>query len=302
MFVSVIVPTLNREKFLIDTLNDLLTQNYDNYEIIVVDQSNELNQKVKEFVINNRDRINYYYNVGFKGLPSARNFGLQHSKGDILIFIDDDVKIENDFITNHIKTYYEYDIGAVAGGIDEAHRGIDKREPVGFFNYWTATPKRGFASQNPQFVSHVPGGNFSVKREAIESIKGFDEHLNFGAALYEETDFSLRLKKKGFKIFFNPQARLLHLAASTGGCRVYDVEKYMRGLAHNRTIIIKRHLSWFHLPTAYSRLLLLGMSYSKTAKSLKPFKATLEGINLGKKSYQNGVKITNYKKGNYCII
>jgi glycosyltransferase involved in cell wall biosynthesis len=294
--VSVVIPTLNREEYLSNTVMYMLNQNYEKYEIIIVDQSDQQNQEMLKLAKNFSHKIRYYSDVGFKGLPQARNFGWQNAKYEIVLYIDDDIRAEKDFIKNHAKCYIDEDVVLVGGGIDEQHRGVDDREPSGVFNFWTCTPHRGFASHKDQEIAHIPGGNFSIKKEVIEKVNGVDEYLSLGSAEFEETDLSLRVKKLNKKIIFKADSRLLHLAAATGGCRVLnDIPKYMRGLAHNRALVITRHLKFYHKPTAYLRLLLLGLSYSRSAKSFKPLVATINGLLSGRVSGKRSVKCGNYK-------
>lgn len=296
MGVSVVIPTLNRDEFLYDSINDMLKQEYDKYEILVVDQSDNINEKLEELIKAHPDKIRHFRNLGFKGLPQARNFGWQNAKYEIVLYIDDDIKSNEFLIKKHANCYEDSDVGLVGGGIDEQHRGLDAREPSGSFNPWTCTPHRGFASKNDQIVSHVPGGNFSVRKEIMEKVNGVDEILNVGAALYEETDLSLRIKKLGYKILFKADARLLHLAADTGGCRVInDIPEYIRGLAHNRSLVITRHLKWYYKITAFLRLILLGISYSRTDKSLYPLLATFKGIKAGREASLKPVVCSYYR-------
>ncbi|GIT98131.1 glycosyltransferase family 2 protein [Sulfurovum sp. TSL1] len=294
--VSVVIPTLNRDEFLYDSINDMLHQDFEKYEILVVDQSDNINEKVEELVKNTPGKIRYFRNLGFKGLPQARNFGWQNAKYEIILYIDDDIRSNEFLIKNHASCYEDPEVGLVGGGIDEQHRGLDAREPSGSFHPWTCTPHRGFASKHDQIVSHVPGGNFSVRKEVMEKVNGVDEVLNVGAALYEETDLSLRIKKLSYKILFKADARLLHLAADTGGCRVLsDIPGYMRGLAHNRSLVITRHLKWYHRMTAFMRLVLLGVSYSRADRSLNPLLATIQGIKAGRKSGLEPAVCGNYR-------
>ena len=189
----------------------------------------------------------------------------------------------------------------MAGGIDEVsgNRGKGK---TGKFRLWTATPNRNFSSSVPGWVDHAPGGNFSCKRSALAQVGGVDEALNVGAGLYEESDLVLRLRTLGHRVWFEPRARLLHRAASTGGCRVeQDWPRYMYGLAHNRAIIIRRHLRPWHFPTALARLLILGLSYGRVARSLKPFTATLRGVRAGWQAAVKGPQ-SSALKAEECTI
>ena len=75
---------------------------------------------------------------------------------------------------------------------------------------------------------------------------GVDEGLSRGASLYEETDLCLRIQQAGYRVSFNGQARLTHLVAPGGGCRVDRVVEYVGAFAHNRGVMIRRHGRWYH--------------------------------------------------------
>ena len=291
--VSVIIPTLNRDKYLLLSVQDMLAQDYDDFDIIVVDQSPAPTPEMQVLIEANPNKLKYY-NVDFKGLPQARNFGWQHSEAEIVIYIDDDIRSEEQLIKEHVKCYQDPEIGMVAGGIDEAHRGLDDGPNVGVFSRWSCTPYRGFASHKDQWVDHVPGGNFSARRALLEQAGGVDEHLTLGAALYEESELSLRVKRvTGTKFWFQASARLLHLAADDGGCRVInDVPKYIWGLSHNRAIVMQRYLSPLQRLVAMFFLFKLVAAYAWSDKSPKVFISFIQGYMLGRKNAKDQPKCT----------
>lgn len=291
--VSVIIPTLNRDKYLLLSVQDMLAQDYDDFDIIVVDQSPAPTSEMQVLIEANPNKLKYY-NVDFKGLPQARNFGWQHSEAEIVIYIDDDIRSEDQLIKEHVKCYQDPEIGMVAGGIDEAHRGLDDGPNVGVFSRWSCTPYRGFASHKDQWVDHVPGGNFSARRALLEQAGGVDEHLTLGAALYEESELSLRVKRvTGAKFWFQASARLLHLAADDGGCRVInDVPKYIWGLSHNRAIVMQRYLSPLQRLVAMFFLFKLVAAYAWSDKSPKVFISFIKGYMLGRKNAKDQPKCT----------
>lgn len=293
-WVSLIIPTVNRDDFLVNSLADALSQKYHNYEIIVVDQSNtEISLKIKEMIRDNAHRL-FYYKVKFRGLPEARNFGAQKAKGDILIYIDDDTRFGLDFIAEHVRTYKLSDrIGLVAGGIDDVVPDICDR--VGCFNKWFCLATRGFGSKNSQYVDHVPGGNFSIQKNVLLEAGCFAENLNVGAALYEELEFCLRSSKLGCKIYFNANARVKHLQAPSGGCRIQnDVSYYVFSLAHNRSFLIIRYLSKLYWITSYFRLSLLFLSYARLAKQMMVIVSGVRGVVYGVKSAKSVIKVSDF--------
>jgi len=259
--ISVVVPTLNRGPFLIDTLHDLLAQQHRPLEILIVDQSSEENMALLALVLKHRDLLSYQ-RVSFRGLPLARNYGWQNAKYDAIIFVDDDIRCGPGLVSEHLRMLRKPNCGMVAGGVEEHNCAKTQSKKPGHFNFWTANPIRNFAAQEECLTDHVAGCNFSVWRSVLEAAGGFDEALACGAALYEETEFCLRVRRLGFDIHFNGNARLDHLVAGSGGCRVLQIPRYVRSLGHNRAMVIKRHLRWFQAPTAWARLVLLLMSYA----------------------------------------
>jgi len=279
--VSVVIPTLNRAEELADTVRDILNQNYRDFELIIVDQSAEINHQVLSLLAAGNIPCRYFH-AQFRGLPLARNFGWRQAKNDIVLYIDDDIRCGQDFVGAHYQAHQTTQADLIAGGIDEAKGNGHHQGAPGSFNPWLATSIRNFHHKTPGWCLHGPGGNFSIRRRVLAEIGGFDEALTIGAALYEETELALRLKQAAKKAWFAPEARLLHLAAPMGGCRVKnDWARYMYGLAHNRTLLIFRHLRCWYWPTALLRLLMLGVSYSRLDASIRPLLATLRAVPVG---------------------
>ena len=281
--ISVVIPTMNRALVLIDTLRDMQNQSFQNYEIIVVDQSDVPNAEAAALLADSGVSARYCHVTHFRGLPEARNFGWRMARHDIIVYTDDDVRCGPEFLQAHFDAHVQSGAAMVAGGITEAKG--DRTQPggPGSFNWWTATPRRNFHLSSPGWCLHAPGGNFSIRRQALAEIGGLDENLTVGAALYEETELGLRLHDKGHKCWFAPEAHLTHLAAPMGGCRVGpDVPRYVFGMGHNRAILIFRHLKLWHKPIALARMALFGLSYSRTDKTLAPLGAALRGMAAGR--------------------
>jgi GT2 family glycosyltransferase len=291
--VTIIVPTLNRGRYLLDTLQDLLAQEHRPLEVLVVDQSTAQSSELRELVNRHPDLMSYY-KVKFHGLPLARNYGWQNAKYEAIVFVDDDIRCGPSLVTEHLRGLIQPNTGVVAGGIDETTP-QDRSTRPGQFNSWTATPVRSFGASRECLARHAAGCNFSVWRSVLQTAGGFDETFAMGAALYEETEFCLRVQECGFDIYFNGRARLQHLAAANGGCRVFDIPNYVRSLAHNRAILIRRHLRWSEAPTAWFRLLLLLVSYTAHYHNLNIFRLGIAGLCDGAQAAKQPPVCTQYK-------
>lgn len=106
--VSVIIPTLNRYKYLYDALLDLERQTYTNFEVIVIDQSEPFDNSFYEGW--KLDLLVEYQEE--KALWLARNRGVKISKGEIICLTEDDVRLPDNWLENHLKCldYFKADI------------------------------------------------------------------------------------------------------------------------------------------------------------------------------------------------
>lgn len=259
--VTVVIPTLNRGDYLEDCLQDLLAQDHRPLEILVVDQSESVPDAVQAIVDEHVEIISYH-RVTFRGLPLARNYGWQNARYDAIVYVDDDIRCPTNLVTEHLRALQLENVGAVAGRIAERGRTVDPTMRAGTFNYWTATPDRVFSQDGEYDVDSVAGCNFSTWRHVAQEVGGIEEALNVGAALYEETEYSLRVKQAGYRIYYNDKAYLDHLVSPTGGCRVDQVKPYVWALAHNRMIVIRRNLKWYQQPVAFAEVMRLGLAYA----------------------------------------
>jgi len=105
MKVSIIVPTYNEENDIELTLNYLLNIDYDNYEIIFVDDSFDLTPKIisKYSAINNK--IKLIIPEIKDGRCGARNIGILNASGEILVILNADVLLHKNFIKDILKHY-----------------------------------------------------------------------------------------------------------------------------------------------------------------------------------------------------
>src|SRR5690348_12211162 len=96
--ISVVIPTYGRDQVLVDTIGDVLKQKFDSFELLIVDQSVKHDKTTTTFLNQLQDDRVRYFLVSPPSLPAARNFAIAHAKSDIVLFIDDDVILKENFI------------------------------------------------------------------------------------------------------------------------------------------------------------------------------------------------------------
>jgi len=194
--VSVVIPTLNRYEYLKDVLQDLENQDYKNFEVIVVDQSEPFQ---KEFYDDFKLEINLIHQEE-KALWLARNTAIKQSKGDLLLLFDDDSRVEKDWITNHIKCL-DFFKAEISAGVSISTVGAEVPENYSFF----------------RVSDQLDTGNVLLKKEVFKSIGLFDRQ--FERQRMGDGEYGLRAYLEGFLNISNPYAERLHLKVGTGGLR-----------------------------------------------------------------------------------
>lgn len=194
--VTVVIPTLNRYLYLKDVLLDLEKQDYKNFEIIIVDQSKPFQ---KEFYDDYNLNIHLIYQEE-KALWLARNSAIKKAKGDLLLLFDDDSRIENDWITNHIKCL-DFFKAEISSGVSISMIGAKVPKNYAFF----------------RVSDQIDTGNVLIKKEVFRTIGLFDRQ--FEKERMGDGEFGLRSYLHGFLNISNPYAKRLHLKAGTGGLR-----------------------------------------------------------------------------------
>ena len=265
--ISVVIINNNGKIFLDGCLSALLKTEYDNFEVIFID--NKSNDGSAEYVRNNfkDERIKIFETDKNYGVPGGRNIGYQKAKGEFVVFLDNDTEVDPSWLKELIKVFDSDPKIAVAQSkllkINERnvfdHAG-DYMTPLGFL----------FERSN----QGVDAGQFDIV-EDILSAKGaatmirsavFEELGRYDDSYFmylEETDFCLRAWLGGYRVVFTPRSVVWHAYGtslkatkeyySDYTIRYYGCRNYILTLLKNLSIgslikILPLHiLSWFSL-------------------------------------------------------
>jgi GT2 family glycosyltransferase len=210
MKISVIIATKNRFEYLLDLLSDLQFQNRKVDEVVISDQSDSFNKVENQYSFN----LIHFKHDGI-GPCCSRNDAADKSSNEILIFLDDDARIERHFIEEIIKPILENKTSVCSGAVCKLDGTfINKKETN---NHWfyklTVVPKK-----EVEECFYTPAGCTAILRKTFYKVGKFDQYFDPNGAA-EDREFAVRLVRNGFKIFFNPKAKLLHIGAPKGGRR-----------------------------------------------------------------------------------
>ncbi|GEN72334.1 glycosyltransferase family 2 protein [Chryseobacterium lathyri] len=217
MFISVIIPTYNRVDTLFKCLHHLENQSIgtENYEVIIVDDCSTDNTQefCKNYTLKSKN-VRYIRNDKNLGQATTRNVGIRVSKGDIVLFLDNDLLMSNTFLEAHLKLYKvkQNENIAIVSNVTYQPNDLDKTN-FGRFIQSRAIGYRSEKYMRGIDVSDLPsnffaGGGSSCKKDDAFKIGLFEEGLKkYGS---EDELFGYRLRKAGFKIVFCTEAKLIH--------------------------------------------------------------------------------------------
>jgi len=133
--ISVIVPVYNTEKYIEKCLDSILMQEYDNYEIIVVNDGSTDNSKkiIEKYEKKYPEKIKFFSKEN-GGLSDARNYGVSKAMGEYLCFIDSDDYIAKDLFKS-LEKYIDNEIDLIKYKcilVDENYKEIEKIDGPNF--------------------------------------------------------------------------------------------------------------------------------------------------------------------------
>jgi len=203
--VSVVIPTHQRRASVERVLASLADQSLppDEFEVVVaIDGSTDGTRELVDAV-----RPSFALRSTWKprgGRASACNAGWRIASGSIVVFLDDDMEATREFLAAHVDAHASAPniglVGAVPITIDSPANPVTRYVADRFNAHLRNLAAPGYEFGLRDFYS----GNFSVAREALERIGGFDE--SFVVYGNEDLDLSLRLRGAGVRLVFSSAA------------------------------------------------------------------------------------------------
>jgi len=281
--VSVIIPTYRRRDLLCETVRHVLRQEYPRLEVIVVDQTEPgCGQGV---YVDLQDKVQYLW-AAQPNLSLARNLGIEHSQGAILLFCDDDIVPCDNWVWAHVRHYGKPQVMAVAGSetvpdsslVDRSLRrarwkrmlfrllvlGQDIRSPLTGGQVTGRVGSRIVAQFSASgailhdwtvpgtgWVDFAKGCNMSLRREVFAQLGGFDP----ACTGREETDLFVRIKRAGLGVLYDSSAAVLHLKAEVGGVRTWNALAHYQRLFYYETYFFLKNFPHLYFPLFLLRIL-----------------------------------------------
>jgi glycosyltransferase involved in cell wall biosynthesis len=232
--VSLVVATLGRKTEFRKLLHSLERQEYDNFELIVVEQNEK---PLIKPILDSRHwtfPITHIRTPGERGISRGRNVGWRQANGDMILFPDDDCWYPANFLAEGIGLLRQTGADIVTGrSADESGRSINGR--------YADRPQ--FITPRSVWICQMEWVTF-VQRRVLEALDGFDEGIGIGAPTpwqaAEGPDFILRALDRGFRGYFDPNLFGHHAEFETGdpgSGMIWKGRIYARGMG----FVLRKH-------------------------------------------------------------
>ncbi|MEM3587015.1 MAG: glycosyltransferase [Candidatus Jordarchaeaceae archaeon] len=246
---SVIIITKELNSRIDETLKSLLSQNFKDYEILIVCHKNSLKElpmaSVPIKVIEQPDTS--------RGM--ARNIGAANSSGEVIAFIDDDCASDEEWLQSGFKTLSESEEIGIVGGRVKAHEKLPKFSQIAlniisvpFINGWSVT----FSNfKTKREVSYVPTCSAFFKKDVLEKAGGFVD-TNY----CEDVEICSRVRRLGYKIVYDPKVEVRH-KWSIWNWHSFIKHFYNYGKGRGRAMIEYPHIGKVNISPLVALMLLL---------------------------------------------
>ena len=228
MQVSLIIVNYNTYDLVINCINSIIEKTTElDYEIIVVDNFSP-NREI-ENLNSIFPSVRLILNNVNSGFGSGNNLGSKYSSGDYLFFLNSDtillnnaIKILYDFINKNVYT------GICGGNLYDQNLlpthsymryfpGIFREINLFFAGklssiFYHKNEEFNYSEKNMSINGYITGADMMISRSLFMSLSGFDEEFFM---YYEEVELQLRVKKRNYKIYSVPTAKIQHLEGAS---------------------------------------------------------------------------------------
>ena len=224
---TVVIPTRGRPRMLADCLESIARSDYplDRLDVVVVDDGDAGDARPAGAVDAIRDRLEVsLLETNGRGPSAARNLGASRARGSVLLFTDDDCRVDERWVRTLTLSIQDTPETAAGGRIlnqfaDNRWSAASQRVLDIVYDYYNADPGR---------ATFLASNNLGVNADAFHELGGFDEEFRWA----EDRDFCRRWLAAGHELIYVPGAIVEHAHRLTPQAYVRQQFAYGRGAFH----------------------------------------------------------------------
>lgn len=275
--LSIVIVTFHVKPFISLCLDSIRQSDYDDYEIIAVDNASK--DGSADWIAEHHPEVRLLRQSDNLGFSKACNIGAGVAQGEYILFLNPDVILEQHYLSM-ILTFMDANdhVGAVGGAmydgslelLPESKRRfptllnslgrltkVDKLFKGSSLDYYDR--REGEA---PMTIDVLSGANMCFRRDAFDRVGGFDEdYFMYG----EDIDICLQIKKAGYSCSYIPDARLIHFKGESTSKRRYG---YFKHFYRSLGLYAQKNRNAPRLALALTKF--LGAAHYLTVRLLRP--------------------------------
>lgn len=260
--LSIIVCTYNRDKYLYGALQCIAENGFptEAYEIILVNNMSADNTEAEcQKFEHDYPNVNFHYFVETnQGLSYARNRGIEESRGETLVFLDDDSYIQKDYLLNLRKQLDAHpNIDAFGGKIDPVFESGEPPKWLSKWNYsWVSAINLGDKACQFKGKTFPIGANMGIRKAMLLKTGNFNTQLGRSKKNLmggEEKDLFERIQMQGGTIYYFPDVVVQHVIPPARTTKDY-VKRLGEGVGRSERIRTLSISKWKYLKRLISEL------------------------------------------------
>jgi len=223
--VSILIPNRDSVHMLGRCLDSIASSSYANYEVIILENFSEHRETLAYYrQLERRSELRIVPWTKPFNYAAINNFGAAHSRGDVLLFLNNDVEAINpDWLEGMVKHALRPEVGAVGAKLLYADGTIQHAGIVVGMGGIAGHVHRMFPRDADGYMQRlrlthncaaVTGACLMTRRAVFEQVGGFDEAF---VLAFNDVDLCLQIQAAGYRVLWTPEAELYHLESKTRG-------------------------------------------------------------------------------------
>ncbi len=223
--VSIIIPTFNRAYLMVETLESVIAQTYQNWECIVVDDgSSDYTEELMKFYCEKDDRFQFYQRpkTRKKGASACRNYGLEKYKGEYVQYLDSDDLLDASKFTEQLKVLKERPPLSLPtckwGSINSS---INLRFKTKYNSYKSFNKSYRLLKTFGKYDEYFPLHVYLIARRLIEKSGWWNEGLSHN----DDGEYFTRIILNSSEVVFCEGTVVYYRAGNKGRLSILDTDK-----------------------------------------------------------------------------
>lgn len=231
MFFSFVIPVYNRPEEIKELLESLLLLDDQDFEVMIIEDGSSVSCADVVDSFSQKLTIQYIFQEN-QGQGFARNNGMSRAKGDFFVILDSDVILPSSYLTKLRKSIEERNLDAFGGpdAADDHFSPLQKAMDFAMTSLFTTGGIRGKLKDPSKYQAR--GFNMGVARKVFEATGGFCDPNRA-----EDIEWSIRIKKFGYKLELVPEAFVFHKRKNT----LWSFVKQSFSFGRNRVNVSRYH-------------------------------------------------------------